>query len=937
METEPTTLPPHARRAAEVARALGSDLERGLTNQEAACLLATHGPNRLDEAPRRPSWRRFLDQFRSLVVWILMVAAGISFALSEIPDAIAILAIVILNASLGFAQEQGAARALEALGRMATPMARVTRDGRSRTMPAHALVPGDRIELETGDQVPADARLLRAASFRTEEAALTGESTPVDKDPNAVLAASAPLADRRNMVYMGTFVASGRAAAIVSTTGMRTELGKIAGLLERPEPRPTPLQRRLDALGRALIFVCVGIVGLFATVHWIRGGPWMEVLLLSVSLAVAAVPEGLPAVVTLALAIGLQRMARRNALVRRLPSVETLGSVTVICSDKTGTLTRNEMTVREIFAGGARFSVTGVGYTPRGTFQRVDVGPRRDEGRGMTSESVAGPTRHAEEAAAHGDDGAPSDPDLLAALRVGAFCNNARVAPEGAAGEWRVVGDPTEGALLVAAMKAGLELNPPGHHLVHEIPFEAERRAMSVVVQDPAGRRTLHMKGAPAVVLAACRSERWRGTTRPMDDARRAAILVESARLAGQALRVLALASRDIQADDDLAERDLTFAGLVGMMDPPRAEAAEAVEHCRRAGIRPVMITGDHPLTALSIARNLGIAAGDSGVVSGADLDGMAEDALVACVARETVFARVTAEHKLRIVRALRAQGHVVAMTGDGVNDAPAVQSADIGIAMGRKGTDVTREAADMVLLDDNFASIVAAVDEGRGIFANIQKFVLYLLSTNAGEVMLMLFAVIAGWPVPLLATQILWINLVTDGLPALALGVEPSDKDLMQRAPRPKHAPVISGVQGWFVVVRGLFVATAAATVFALAHGGRDENIGHARTLTFCVTAFSQLLYAFAFRSEDRTLFQVGPFSNRPLLAAVAAAGLLQLAVVTLPVLQPVFESTALATRDWLVIAAFAVTPVTLIELSKLVRSVWRDSRRSPLRSTLG
>ena len=904
--------PPHARPAADVVRALGSDADRGLTSEAAALALLTHGPNRIDQAPPRASWRRFLDQFRSLVIWILIAAAGISFAVSELADALAIVAIVLLNALLGFVQEERAARALEALGRMSSPTARATRDGRAQTLPAHALVPGDRVELEAGDQVPADVRLLGASAFRTEEAALTGESTPVSKAPGDVLAVPAALAERRNMAYMGTIVAAGRAVGIVTATGMRTELGRIAGLLERPEPRPTPLQRRLDAMGRVLIFVCLGIVAVFAAVHLVRGGPWLEVLLLSVSLAVAAVPEGMPAVVTVALAIGLQRMARRNALVRRLPSVETLGSVTVICSDKTGTLTRNEMTVREVEAGGTHYRITGVGYTPHGAFVPTDGAMAADSPEGAPATAGAVAT-------------APvTDPDLLAALRVGAFCNNARLAPVGDAGEWRVDGDPTEGALLVAAMKAGIERDPPGHHVVHEIPFEAERRAMSVVVRDPEGRRTLYMKGAPEVVLAACSGERWRGTTRPLGRERREAILRAGESLAAEALRVLALASRRVE-DEDLAERDLVFAGLVGMQDPPREEARGAVERCRLAGIRPVMITGDHPATALAIARALGIAAADSGVITGNDLDALSDAGLAGIVEHQAVFARVTAEHKLRVVHALRAKGHVVAMTGDGVNDAPAVQSADIGIAMGLKGTDVTREAADMVLLDDNFASIVAAVEEGRGIFANIQKFVLYLLSTNAGEVFLMLFAAVAGWPTPLLAIQILWINLVTDGLPALALGFEPPEPDLMRGAPRPARAPVISGAQGLFVVVRGSFVAAAAAAAFALAHRGGHEDLQHARTVAFSVTALSQLLFAFAFRSEQRTLPQLGLFSNPHLLVAVAIAFLLQLAAVTLPILRPAFDSSPLSPADWGVIIALAVGPVTLIELGKIVRSRWR------------
>ena len=899
---------PHARVAAEVLAALGSSSERGLSARAVIAARARFGPNRLREAAAVPPWRRFLGQFRELVIWILIAAAGISILLGEWADTVAILAIVLLNAILGFVQEERAARAIESLRSLATPVARALREGTLRPVPADELVPGDRIEVEAGDRMPADARLIAAFGFRTQESALTGESTPVDKDPGAILPADTALGDRVNMVYLGTLAASGKASAVVTATGMSTELGRIAGMLERIEPRPTPLQRRLAELGRILVFVCLAIVAGFSVLQLARGGALLEVLLLSVSLAVAAVPEGLPAVVTVALALGLQRLVRRNALVRTLPSVETLGSVTVICSDKTGTLTRNEMTVREIVTAAGPYRVTGGGYAPQGGFLR----------------GGAAPARPGEEPTAAGGEVDPrAEPDLLRALRIGAGCNNARLLP-GEAGQWSVIGDPTEGALLVAALKAGVEGQGAGVHAVYEIPFDAERRAMSVALRDPGGAVVLYAKGAPEAILPSCVAEWAGGVARPLTDARRAEILAQGAALAERALRVLALASREPAGEGPpYHERDLVFAGLAGMLDPPRDEARAAVAVCRDAGIRPVMITGDHPATALAIARELGIARAGEAAVTGRDLDAMSDAALATRVERMPVYARVAAKHKLRVVRAWRARGQVVAMTGDGVNDAPAVQTADIGIAMGVTGTDVTREAADMVLLDDNFASIVAAVEEGRGIFDNIQKFVHYLLSTNAGEVLLMLFAAIAGWPLPLVAIQILWINLVTDGLPALALGLEPPERDIMRRAPQAPRAPVLTLADGVFILVRGSLVAAAAAVAFALAHGGDPAELGHARAIAFCVTAYAQLLYAFAFRSRRRTLPELGLFSNPALLGAVVIAGLLQFGAVAVPFARPFFEVARPLGADWLLVAALAVAPVTLVEAAKIVRAL--------------
>ena len=905
----------------DVARELAADMTRGLSSDEVVRRREQHGWNALAEAPPVPIWKKLLGQFKELVIWILIVAAIIAGVMGEWADTAAILAIVLVNGIIGFLQEEKAGRALAALQKLSSPMAKVIRDGVLQSVPAREMVPGDRIELEAGDNIPADSRLLTAFSVRVQEAALTGESVPVDKDAGCLLSQGVPLGDRRNMVYMGTVIAAGKASAVVVATGMNTELGNIAGLLQHSEPAPTPLQRRLAELGKVLVVVCLVIVAIIFVLELVRGGELLEMLLISVSLAVAAVPEGLPAVVTLTLALGLQRMVKRNALVRKLPSVETLGSVTVICSDKTGTLTRNEMTVREIVTGGERYQVTGAGYAPHGQFLKCrDVA---EVVRLRSNEPLTeSPKSH--------DFGYQSinprdESDLMQALTTGARCNNATVSPRGDGGDsWQVIGDPTEGALVVAALKAGIEAHDRQHHVLYEIPFDSERKAMSVVVRGPDGKPIMHTKGAPEVILAKCTTERRDGHAEPLTEARRVLIMRSSSEMASRALRVLALAYRE-HADTPGTEYDesnLIFAGLVGMIDPPREEAREAVQKCRAAGIHPVMITGDHPATALAIARELHIAAADGRVVTGQELNALSDDELAAQVDQISVYARVSAEHKLRVVRAWKDRGQIVAMTGDGVNDAPAVKAADIGIAMGVAGTDVTKEASDMVLTDDNFASIVNAVEEGRGIFDNIQKFVHYLLSCNAGEVLLMFFAALIGWPVPLLAIQILWINLVTDGLPALALGMEPPERDIMTRQPRPPHEAVITRERGLLILFHGTLVATVAALGFWIIYQGDESHLARARTVAFCITAFAQLFFAIGCRSQRFTMPELGLFSNPHLLGAIVISGLLQLSVVTLPFAQPVFGVTAHPSWEWLLVLLLALTPVTIIEVGKLLRA---------------
>lgn len=886
----------------DAARELAVDLAHGLTAQEVAQRREQHGWNALAEAPPVPIWKKLVGQFKELVIWILIVAAIIAGVMGEWGDTAAILAIVLVNGIIGFLQEEKAGRALAALQRLSSPMAKVIRDGTLQSVPAREMVPGDRIELEAGDNIPADARLLSAFSVRVQEAALTGESVPTDKDAACLLNDGAPLGDRRNMVYMGTVTAAGKASAVVVATGMNTELGHIAGLLQRSEPETTPLQRRLAELGKVLVVVCLVIVAIIFALQLVRGGKLLEMLLISVSLAVAAVPEGLPAVVTLTLALGLQRMVKGNALVRKLPSVETLGSVTVICSDKTGTLTRNEMTVREIVTGGERYQVTGAGYAPQGQFLKGDepINPR---------DAV----------------------DLIQVLTTAARCNNATVSPRGdGIDSWQVIGDPTEGALVVAALKAGIEAHDREHQTLHEIPFDSERKAMSVVVRGPEGTAVMHTKGAPEMILAKCIAERRGGKVEPLTDDRRGQIMQWNSEMAGRALRVLALAYRDHSETqgNKYDESDLIFAGLVGMIDPPREEAKEAVQKCRAAGIRPVMITGDHPATALAIARELHIAEPDGRVVTGQELNDLSDEDLKAQVDQIAVYARVSAEHKLRVVRAWKARGQIVAMTGDGVNDAPAVKAADIGIAMGVTGTDVTKEASDMVLTDDNFASIVNAVEEGRGIFDNIQKFVVYLLSCNAGEVLLMFFAALFGWPVPLLAIQILWINLVTDGLPALALGMEPPERDIMTRQPRPPLEAVITRERGLLILFQGTLIAAVAALGFWIIYQGDETHLARARTMTFCITAFAQLFFAIGCRSQRFTMPELGLFSNPHLLGAIAISGLLHLAVVTLPFAQPAFEATDHPACEWLLVILLSLAPVTIIEVGKLLRAFFKKEK---------
>jgi len=930
---KPARTPAYRQSVGEALAALGADERRGLSEGEARARLARCGPNELTAEKPVPAWRKFLAQFQDVLVVLLLVATAISAGLwmvereSELPyEALAILAVVLLNAVMGYVQASRAESSLAALRRMAAARATVLRDGERRSVPAAEIVPGDIILLEEGDTVPADARLILSTALKTAEASLTGESLPVSKDA-VPIPEEAVLGDRHNMVFSGTAATYGRGKAVVTETGMRTETGRIAGMLKATREEATPLQKELDRVGRllgvAVVAIAAAMIATILLVEDVRGiSALFDVLILGVALAVAAVPEGLPAIVTAVLAIGVQRMAKRNAIVRRLVAVEALGSATVIASDKTGTLTRNEMAVRAVVTASGRVRLTGTGYAPDG------------EARCVGGEAIGGALRV----------------EMERALAVADRANNAVLREQG--GIWTVQGDPTEGALIVAARKVGLDAGRLDERFerVGEVPFSSERKLMSTIHTDAQRQERLLVftKGAPDVLLARCSREQVGEEARPLSEERRAEILRAGEELAGEALRTLGVAYRELRRDaieangmDERVERDLVFAGVMGMIDPPRREAKEAVRRAQAAGIRPVMITGDHPKTAAVIAAELGIAP-DGRAVTGAELDGMTEDALVGTVREVSVYARVNPEHKLRIVKALQREGAVVAMTGDGVNDAPALKTADIGVAMGITGTDVSKEAADMVLADDNFASIVAAVEEGRAIFSNIRKFLRYLLSSNIGEVMTMFFGVllagVIGLPaegnvvvLPLVATQILWINLVTDGAPALALGVDPAGADMMARPPRPPAEGVITGRMWFGILFVGVVMAAGTLLVLdACLSGGLVEGSGtlrYGQTMAFTTLTMFQLFNVLNARSDERSAF-AGLFRNRWLWAAIGWSIALQAAVVHLPFLQRAFSTVDLTAADWLRCAAVASSVLWLRELGKIAARAMKGNK---------
>jgi len=863
----------------------------GLTEVQAARRLAEHGPNELQAVGRVPPWTILFQQFKNVLIVMLLVATALSALLGHGLEAIAIAVIVLFAGVLGFVQEYRAERATEALREMAAPTARVLRDREEVEIPARILVPGDVVLLRAGDRIPADARLIEAVNLLIEEAALTGESVPVAKDVAPLANGDVALGDRKNMAYAGTAVTYGRGCAVVVATGLHTEFGKIARMLQTVETRKTPLQDNLDRAGRVLVWAALVVVAVIVGAGLLRGQPFIEMLLFGIALAVAVVPEALPAVVTISLAIGVQRMVKRHALVRRLQAVETLGSTTVICSDKTGTLTKDEMTARKTFVAGQMLEVTGAGYEPRGQFLN----------QGLAIE--------------------PSDP-LKLLLRAAALASDAHIVQREAGGRWHLTGDPTEGALVVAAAKAGLnkaELESQFPR-VNEIPFTSETKRMTTLHSGPDGV-IAWAKGAPEVILDSCVRQLMADETIDLDAVSRAMILDTARGMAGEALRVLAVAFKP-GATLENAEHDMTFLGLVGMIDPPRPEAKVAIDTCMQAGIKPVMITGDHPLTAQAVGRELGLLR-TGRIVTGAELDAMGEAEFEREVERIDIYARVSPAHKLRVVAALQQNGHIAAMTGDGVNDAPALKKADIGIAMGVTGTDVTKEAAAMTLTDDNFASIVAAVEEGRGIFGNIKKYLMYLLSCNIGEILLMAGATLLDLPLPLTAVQILYVNLATDGLPALALSVDPPEPDLMRRPPRNPRAGILTRPIVMVMVAGGLWSATINLGLFAwLLHSGRGLEQG--MTMIFVLLVLIECVKAYNFRSDRHSVLN-RPFANRWLNLSILWGLALLVAIVYVPFLREPFGTVGLSLKDWAVVVVVAATISPVLESAKwMARRGW-------------
>ncbi len=865
----------HAMTIPAVLEAVGSSPD-GLGSREVAARQRRGEPNELREAPPESPSRLLVRQFSDFMVLVLLGATGVALLLGERGDALTIVVIVVINACLGFAQEYRAERSLLSLRRLAAPTARVLRDGRARVVPSRDVVVGDVLLLEAGDRVSADARLLHSVQLEVEESALTGESMPTARDARAPVSADAPLPERVNMLFSATTVTRGRGVAVVVATGMGTEVGAIAGLIQAAHPDPTPLQRRLQSLGRTLVIACLVICAVVVAAGVLRGEPPYRMFLVGVSLAVAAIPEGLPAIVTIALAVGVQRMIRRRAVVRRLPAVETLGCATVIASDKTGTLTANAMSLDRVWT--------------------LDGGYRVEEG-GFVAPEASGDASGVSAAVAA---------DLTRLVVMAALCSNASLVPagQGEPKRWEVTGDPTEGALLVAA--AGLGLTPDrlalAYRRIAEEPFTAEARRMAVAVACPDGSELAIMKGAVEAVLPACASVRAGGRAEPLTAGGEGRVVSAARALSADALRVLAVALR---SDGRLgAPGGWCLLGLAGIWDPPRPEARPAVARVRAAGIRPVMITGDHPVTAAAVARMVGILDAGGEVASGPQLEALDEADLVHRVRGTDVFARVSPTLKLRLVRALRKSGEVVAMTGDGVNDAPALREADIGIAMGIMGTDVTKEASSMVLSDDNFATIVAAVEEGRAIYDNIRKFVRYLLACNVGEVLLMFLASILGAPMPLIPIQILWVNLVTDGLPAMALGVDPVDPDAMTRPPRDPGESIFARHLGFKIVSRGVLIAVSSLGIF-LVYLAMGAGLTRGRTVAFATLIGCQLFHVFDCRSETKTLLEMGLGRNRFLVAAVLSSVLLMLAVIYLPGLRATFHTWPLGAGDWLAVAA--------------------------------
>lgn len=875
----------------------------GLTDKEAQRKLQKHGPNVLSGRKKISPLKILFQQFTDLMIIILIVSTIISGFMGEMTEAITIVAIVLVNAILGFVQEFKTEKTMEALKSLAAPYAKVIRNEQQVSIPAEEIVPGDVLVIEAGDRIAADAAIFESKSLNVDESLLTGESVPVEKYALKNKKALIDPYDKRSSVYMGTVVTGGRAKAVVFATGMKTEMGNIADMIQNIEDEETPLQKRLAHLGKFIAIGCLGICAVVSITGILRGEKLFTMLLAGISLAVAAIPEGLPAIVTISLALGVQRMLKRNALIRKLPAVETLGCASIICSDKTGTLTENKMTVRKIYAAGYQLGVTGNGYNLEGSFLI---------------------------------DNKPSDPlkvdGIKLALEIGAMCNNSvitRTSIENSAvgkiksifskkGNLKITGDPTEIALTIAAAKAGItqsHLNNT-YQRIDELPFDSDRKCMSIVCKNINGEIYVYTKGAPDMIIDKCnRIMSSRGVIK-LDEMTKRTITKLNDGMANNALRVMGLAYRKLEtgmysSGSKNVENELVFVGLMGMIDPPRKEAIEAVQKCKLAGIKPVMITGDHKLTATAIAKELNIYCDGDEVLTGAELDKMGEARLEEIAETVSVYARVSPKHKLMIVRVLKKLGHIVAMTGDGVNDAPAVKEADIGVSMGITGTDVTKEASAMVLLDDNFATIVAAVEEGRVIYNNIRKFIRYMLACNLGEVLTMFLGMLMWLPIPLLPIQILWVNLATDGLPAIALGLDPPEKDIMMRRPRGAKDNIFSHGLLRLIVTRGIFIGLSTLGVF-VSILYFVNNIELARTGAFMTLVITQLIHVFECKSETRNIFEISLFDNLPLVLAVLCSIIMILGVVYIPALQVIFETVALGLNEWLLVIGFSlIVPV--------------------------
>lgn len=875
----------------------------GLTAKEARKKLEKHGPNALNEKKKISPLRILFEQFTDFMVLILLASTAVSAFMGEITEAVTIIAIVVVNAILGFIQEYRTEKTIEALKNLAAPSARVIRDGKLCTIAAEQIVPGDLIVLETGDRIPADAELAEAINLQVDESLLTGESIPVEKNGER--------GSKKNSVYMGTIITSGRGIAKVTATGMNTEMGKIADLIQNIEEDDTPLQKRLETLGKFIVFGCLVICAVVALTGVLRGESVFSMLLAGISLAVAAVPEGLPAIVTIALALGVQRMVKRNALIRKLPAVETLGCASVICSDKTGTLTENKMTVRKLYSDGNFIEVKGNAYSTEGQFNL---------------------------------DGKLIEPAktgiVKLTLEIGAICNNAKFEKisEKSNGvekiknmfsrqdKWQASGDPTEVALLIAAIKGGLnsETLNRSYYRIDELPFDSDRKCMSVICSDNKGDTFAFTKGAPDVIIDKCtKIHTSKGIIDLTPDGRKRIIKINDS-MAGEALRVIGVAYKRLRSSSykhaDI-EKELVFIGLIGMIDPPRKEAVEAVYKCRMAGIKPVMITGDHKATAVAIATELKIFKEGDRVLTGRELDTIDEKRLEKVAENVSVYARVSPKHKLMIVKVLKKLGHIVAMTGDGVNDAPAIKEADIGVSMGIAGTDVTKEASSMILMDDNFATIVAAVEEGRVIYNNIRKFIRYMLACNLGEVLTMFLGMLLGMPLPLLPIQILWVNLVTDGLPAIALGLDPPEKDIMMQPPRGAKENVFSNGLLGLIVLRGTLIGLSTLAVFASALYF-THSVDISRTAAFVTLVVTQLIHVFECKSEKKTIFEIPLFNNFALVLSVICSLAMILGVVYINPLQGVFKTVPLTMNEWILIIGFSC-------IGPIVSSIFRGKRR--------